>query len=223
MLKRLLKIGLCIIVVILVLGPAVGYWLRRTLNSSDLRTRYNFIYKFHIPTFNKEPNALLVETISNRTPGNALDVAMGEGRNALWLAANNWNVTGFDISDEGLRQANTKAQKAGIKINSILSSSEAFDYGHEKWDLIVMTYAFAPIEDEAYVVRLRDSLKPGGLLVFEHYQRVGTNDTTPGTIRPGHAREVFREFRVLRCEEAVMSGDWLTRFKQPLIRLVATR
>ena len=73
MLKRLLKIGLWVIVIILVLGPVVGYWLRRTLNSADLRTRYNAIYKFHIPTFNKEPNALLVNTVSDQTPGKALE------------------------------------------------------------------------------------------------------------------------------------------------------
>jgi ubiquinone/menaquinone biosynthesis C-methylase UbiE len=223
MLKRLLKIVLCIIALILVLGPAVGYWLRRSLNSSDLRTRYNLIYRFHIPSFKKEPNALLVETASSQTPGNALDMAMGEGRNAIWLATKKWDVTGFDISDEGLRQANANAQKAGVTINTVLSSSESFDYGHEKWDLIVMSYAFTPIEDEAYVARLRDSLKPGGLLVFEHYQKISTNDKTPGTIKPGQARQIFHDFKVLRCEEAVMRGDWLTQSRQPLIRLVATR
>lgn len=115
MLKRLLKIALCILVLILVLGPIFGYWLRRSLNSSDLRTRYNFIYRFHIPTFNKEPNALLVETASKQKPGKALDIAMGEGRNAVWLASNKWEVTGFDVSDEGLAQANNRAQKAGVK------------------------------------------------------------------------------------------------------------
>ena len=223
MLKRLLKIGLCIIAVILALGPPVGYWLRRSLNGSDLRTRYNVIYRLHIPVFKKEPNAMLGETVSNQTPGKALDVAMGEGRNAIWLAAKKWDVTGFDISDEGLRQAKATAQKAGVAINAVLSSSESFDYGHEKWDLIVMSYAFTPIEDETYVARLRDSLKPGGFLVFEHYQRVSTNDKTPGTIEPGQARQVFHDFKVLRCEEAVMRGDWLTQSKQPLTRLVATR
>ena len=55
--------------------------------------------------FSHEPNRLLVETVQTATPGKALDLAMGQGRNALYLASQNWTVTGIDLSDEGLRIA----------------------------------------------------------------------------------------------------------------------
>ena len=59
--------------------------------------------------FNHEPNKLLVDTIKGRKPGTALDVAMGQGRNAIYLASQGWKTTGVDISDEGMRQARDAA------------------------------------------------------------------------------------------------------------------
>ena len=46
------------------------------------------------PRINWKPNAFLVEMVKNRKPGRALDVGMGQGRNALWLAGQGWDTTG---------------------------------------------------------------------------------------------------------------------------------
>jgi 2-polyprenyl-3-methyl-5-hydroxy-6-metoxy-1,4-benzoquinol methylase len=45
------------------------------------------------------PNAFLIKVVEGRKPRTALDMAMGQGRNALMLAQRGWDVTGFDISD----------------------------------------------------------------------------------------------------------------------------
>jgi 2-polyprenyl-3-methyl-5-hydroxy-6-metoxy-1,4-benzoquinol methylase len=55
--------------------------------------------------FEKQPNRLLVDAVAKRKPGRALDVAMGQGRNALYLASRGWKVTGVNFSDEGVRAA----------------------------------------------------------------------------------------------------------------------
>ena len=52
----------------------------------------------------------LAETIKRKKPGTALDIGMGEGRNAIFLAAQGWEVTGFDISDVGVKLAREAAQ-----------------------------------------------------------------------------------------------------------------
>ena len=220
MLRRTLKIALLIVALLAVIGGLIGYFFRGLMGDKP-QAFFNALYKHPMGYFSKDPNTLLVETVSSLKPGKALDVAMGEGRNAIWLATKGWDVTGFDISDEALRQAVERARRAGVTINTVQAASENFDYGHDKWDLIVMSYAFAPIQDAGYVARLRDSLKPGGLLVFEHYQR--TSASVPGTLSRGQAKETFREFKILRCEESAMRGDWVFRLKLPLVRLVATR
>jgi 2-polyprenyl-3-methyl-5-hydroxy-6-metoxy-1,4-benzoquinol methylase len=48
------------------------------------------------PIFTEQPNALLIGAIQGRKPGRALDFGMGQGRNAVFLAQQGWDVTGFD-------------------------------------------------------------------------------------------------------------------------------
>jgi len=63
-------------------------------------------------------NKFLAETIRGRKPGRALDIGMGEGRNALFLATQGWEVTGFDISEVGVQLARAAAQKKGLKVET---------------------------------------------------------------------------------------------------------
>ncbi len=49
-----------------------------------------------------QPNRFLVSEVSGLTPGRALDLACGEGRNAVWLARQGWDVVGVDFSQNGL-------------------------------------------------------------------------------------------------------------------------
>jgi 2-polyprenyl-3-methyl-5-hydroxy-6-metoxy-1,4-benzoquinol methylase len=43
-------------------------------------------------------------------PGSALEIGMGQGRNTIAIARLGWKVTGIDISDEGIRQAEAKRE-----------------------------------------------------------------------------------------------------------------
>ena len=52
-----------------------------------------------------EPNRFLVAETTGLTPGRALDLACGEGRNAAWLASRGWDTTGVDFSSVGLTKA----------------------------------------------------------------------------------------------------------------------
>jgi methylase of polypeptide subunit release factors len=67
------------------------------------------------PEFNTAPNALLVEVVKDLQPGTALDVGMGEGRNAIYLAQRGWTVTGFDIADRAMEVAKKRANQIGKK------------------------------------------------------------------------------------------------------------
>ena len=88
--------------------------------------------------FNLKPNQLLAETIDGITPGTALDVATGEGRNAIFLAQKGWKVTGFDIANEALDSIQKRAKQQDLKINTVHASREDFDFGTNKWDLVVL-------------------------------------------------------------------------------------
>jgi 2-polyprenyl-3-methyl-5-hydroxy-6-metoxy-1,4-benzoquinol methylase len=81
-----------------------------------------------------------MECIKGRRPGRALDVGMGNGRNSIALAQNGWQVTGFDIAALGVQQANLKAARLGVSLTTSVQSDQDFDFGVNRWDLIVLTY-----------------------------------------------------------------------------------
>ena len=108
------------------------------------RVLWNKVYGGHDPIFVETPNPLLASAVLDRKPGKALDFGMGQGRNAVFLAMQGWDVTGFDPSDEGIRLAQANAAKAGVKIRALVESDDQFDFGVARWDLIVMTYIRSP-------------------------------------------------------------------------------
>lgn len=161
---------------------------------------FNKVYSAPSKWFVDKPNALLASIVDTLPPGRALDVAMGQGRNTIFLAQKGWEATGFDLAEEGLKVARTTAAKVGLKIDAVVGDVGSFDYGTQKWDLIVMCYAFAPVADSAYLERIRAALKPGGLVLFE-----ATHD---GSGPPNALIRSFLGFRILHYEDVKTKPEW---------------
>ena len=182
------------------------------------RIMFNNIYSSSTPGFVTQPNALLISTVESRKPGRALDVGMGQGRNAVFLAMKGWDATGFDISEVGLAVARKNAERAGVKLNAIRETDEAFNYGSDQWDLIVYMYEPFPVASAAYVERLRTSMKAGGIIVIESF-----GENAPTAIDPGQLLTAFKDFRLLHFEDTVTMPDWGDRTKRRVVRMVAEK
>jgi SAM-dependent methyltransferase len=177
--------------------------------------------------FSTAPSPLVEETIKALRPGTALDVGMGQGRNSVYLAGRGWTVTGYDISDQALAAARANAAKAGVTITAVKASHDTFDFGANRWDLIVMTFAWAPVSDPAFVRKLHRSLRPGGVIVYENFV-VESGQPALESVhasRPNEAPKLFAGFRVLRSEETTTKGDWGSPNPNGdrLVRLVAQK
>ncbi|MBL0159326.1 MAG: methyltransferase domain-containing protein [Bryobacterales bacterium] len=186
---------------------------------------FNKIYAASNPGFSVKPNGLLMSAVEGRKPGRALDVGMGQGRNSVFLAIRGWDVTGFDVSDEGISVARKNAAAAGVAIRAVQKSNSNFDYGTAQWDLVVITYEPFPVTDQAYVQRVWNSLRVGGLLVVESFASdKGAAGRKPVDIDPGELlRAVFAaDFRIVRFEDVEGVSDWsLDRTR--LARMVAEK
>ncbi len=119
--------------------------------------------------FASVPSEFLVGAVKGVPPGRALDLGMGQGRNAVALAKAGWSVTGVDVSGEAVATAKRNAAAAGVVLEGVKSDYASFDLGREAWDLVAMIFAWAPIDDPAFVERVRASLRPGGFVVFENF------------------------------------------------------
>ena len=163
---------------------------------------FDRIYGMPNPPFKLAASQFLVRMAEGRKAGKALDVAMGQGRNSHFLASQGWEVTGYDISEGGLAQARQLAERAGLKVRTVCASHQEFDYGTAQWDLIVETFAFTNLSDDAYRRRLIDSLKPGGMLVIEGFGNPDANELRSPLL------EGFKELRLIAYEARDEVADW---------------
>jgi len=194
------------------LGVAAGERAKRlrTIEAEGRRLevdRWNRILTADKPVFNTAPNAFLVEMVKGRKPGTALDVGMGQGRNAIYLAQQGWAVTGFDPADKAVAQANATAAKLGVKLTTVIQGSEDFDFGENRWDLVVLSYV--TVRDIAgKVVR---ALKPGGIVVVEGFHRDVTKTRPVGggvVFDSNELPALFSTLRVLRYEDVDATTDF---------------
>jgi SAM-dependent methyltransferase len=175
------------------------------------------------PVYNEAPNAFVSRIAAQLKPGRALDVQMGQGRNALHLAAKGWNVTGFDISGEGVRSTLKAADQRGLKISAVQADHREFQYGEGSWDLIVLSYPWIPFSDRETYQKILRSLKPGGSLVYEHFLNTSKDE------RQGHlpaANQLLREFSGLHIvfyEETTAEADWSVGTESQVVRLHARK
>lgn len=173
---------------------------------------FDRIYRMDTPPFKTTASQFLARMVEGRKPGRALDVAMGQGRNSLFLAGAGWEVTGYDISEDGMTAARAAAGKAGLLMRTVLASHDQFDYGTAQWDLIVETFAFTNLSDAAYRKRVIDSLKPGGLLVIEGFGGGPRNALLQG----------FGDLRIVAYEDRDDVADWGMQ-KMRLTRIAAQK
>ena len=169
------------------------------------------------PEFQTEPTRLLVEAVAHLKPGRALDVGMGQGRNALFLAQRGWNVTGFDVSAVGLAAAREAASAQGLSLAAIHASDEEFDFGRERWDLIAILYAI----EKRSVFRVRDALRPGGVVAVEGAHRSASGGDWE--FESNELLRIFEGFRILKYEELDGAYDWAPAKPVRMVRLVAQK
>jgi SAM-dependent methyltransferase len=91
-----------------------------------------------------EPNRFLVAEVEELPPGRALDVACGEGRNAVWLAEHGWDVTGVDFSKVGLEKARRLAEARGVSVEWERADITEHAPAPERYDLVIVMYLHLP-------------------------------------------------------------------------------
>jgi len=160
-------------------------------------------------TMPDEPAALLVENLSLLPKGGeALDIAMGAGRNALYLASLGFRVTGIDVSAVAVEQCREKAERLGLPVEALVADLERSPLPANEYDLIVNFYYL----QRSLAPQIVAALKPGGLLVFESFtidqlQFGWGPKSADHLLRPGELRQMFPNLETLLYHEGLVQGD----------------
>jgi cyclopropane fatty-acyl-phospholipid synthase-like methyltransferase len=160
--------------------------------------------------FGTEPNAFLAAQAQRLSPGmRVLDVACGEGRNAVWLARQGCRVTAFDISPLALQKARRLAAEGSVEVEFHEQSVDGWQWHGGAFDAVVCIFIqFAePAQRERLFQGFHDTLVPGGLVLLQGYTPKQLEYRTGGPGQRSHLytapllREAFARFELLELRE----------------------
>ena len=153
--------------------------------------------------FGTKPNDFLRDEFRKITSGGSvLCLAEGEGRNAVFLAQQGYQVTAMDLSDVGLNKALQLARDRGVDIITQVADLADYEFGEAQWDGIVAIWAHLPKAVRQHVhAQIAPALKPNGVFILEAYieQQLNMNAVGGPTATQ---QERFGSLAVLRSELA---------------------
>ncbi|RMH09726.1 MAG: class I SAM-dependent methyltransferase [Nitrospirae bacterium] len=150
--------------------------------------------------FGTEPIPFLRAHAHLLPKGKVLDIAMGEGRNGVYLATQGFDVTGIDISPVGLKKAQALAARHGVTIATQVVDLEAYTLPKNAYDVIICTYYL----QRDLFPQIIDALKPGGMALVETYtiDHLKYRPRFPRAylLKTNELLTVFRGMKVLRYQ-----------------------
>ena len=161
----------------------------------------------HIHHHSQQPSPFLVENIDLLPKGRALDLAMGGGRNAVYLAKIGYKTEGIDISREEVGAALELARKSGVDLKAHIQDLEgSVHFDEASYDVIIcFNYLHRPL-----IPKMKDALRTGGMIVYETYivdqARFGRPRNPNHLLKQNELLHMFREFRCLRYREGIIEN-----------------
>lgn len=191
-----------------ILLPCIGQVV--SANEED-KKRWNKRYDTKEYIYGKEPIRFLKENINILTRGKVLVLAMGEGRNAIFLAENGFDVDGCDISEVAVEKSKLLAARNNVQLNAFVADLEKYKIPTNKYDLITCIY----YTQRNLIPQIKNGLKKGGMVLFETYTidqlKYGTD--APGPKNPAYLLkhnellDLFRDFHILYYREGEIATD----------------
>jgi tellurite methyltransferase len=165
------------------------------------RQRWDARYEGEEFIFGKQPVAFLKEIVHLLPKGRALDIAMGEGRNGVFLATRGFDVLGLDISEKGLRKAHELARDSNTTIATKVVNLEKASLPADEFEVVVMTYYL----QRDLFPQIKKALKPGGMVVIETYNkdhaRYRPEFPKEYLLEKKELPEVFKDFEILEHQD----------------------
>lgn len=114
-----------------------------------------------------EPNRFVVAELAGLPPGRALDLACGEGRNAIWLAELGWRVTAVDFSEIAIAKGRERAARLGLDVDFVYADLLDYEPEPDAFDLVLVLYLQLPADERRLVLaRAADALTPGATFLL---------------------------------------------------------
>lgn len=158
--SQTIVLGLLSLLSLVVFVPLDSSWA-----AEKDKERWNKKYETETYVFGRDPIPFLKNHVDLLPKGAVLDLAMGEGRNGVFLATQGFQVTGVDISETGLKKAQTLASEKGVTLTTMVADLEQYIIPPNTFDVIICTYYL----QRDLFPNIAAALKPGGMALIETY------------------------------------------------------
>lgn len=153
------------------------------------------------------PSEFLKSNINLLPHGRVLDIAMGYGRNAIYLAKMGYLVDGLDISEEAVNESFRLAEKQGVEINAkIIDLENEYRVPENYYDVII---CFNYLQ-RSLIPSIKNGIRIGGIIVYETYiidqTQFGRPKNPEHLLKHNELLRLFQEFRCLRYREGIIDG-----------------
>jgi SAM-dependent methyltransferase len=155
-----------------------------------------------------EPNRFLVVETERLAPGRAIDLACGEGRNAIWLAERGWQAVGADFSEVGLQKARQLANGRGVNVEWVAADLLNYRPDPRAFDLVLVFYLQVPAAERRPILQAAaEAVAPGGTFLLvahgsSNLQHGHGGPQDPAVLYAAHDVVIDIEGRGLQIERA---------------------
>ncbi len=179
--------------------------------SADPKDRWDQVYNQPTYIYGKSAASFLVENYQYIPyQSSVLDLGMGEGRNAIFLAQKGYQVTGIDLSSVAVKKAKSLAQERGVKLKTVVASALEYDFAEKSFDAIICFY----FVDRNLIKKMKKWLKPQGIIIFEAYSleqkktQKNALEQDSDYLQEGELLQLFSDFRILKFEEPLHKNQF---------------
>lgn len=197
-----------------------------------MKEKWNERYSGEEFVYGIEPNAFFKESLGDLQPGKILFLGEGEGRNAVYAAQKEWDVTAYDYSDAAKEKALKFAEKSGVNIIYRVEDLADFNPEPETYEAVVLIFLHLQgnLRAQTHEKAIK-SLKPGGRIILEAFEKEQINNSSGGPANTDllySLEELFEDFQdlnLIRFEKAspVLREGSLHSGKAVTIRLLGEK
>ncbi|MCX8010969.1 MAG: methyltransferase domain-containing protein [Ignavibacteria bacterium] len=200
-----------------------------------MKEKWNERFSSEEYVYGKNPNKFLEETFINKKDlfkSPVLLLGDGEGRNGVFLAQNNLDVTSLDFSEFAVEKIKRLAKEKNVKINLILSDALEFNFVENFWGTIISIFFHLESKDRKIIHdKIKFSLKSGGLFLLEAFSPRQLNFTSGGPkdvdllYTSDELNKDFSSFEIMKCEEVETELDegLLHQGKASVVRFIGRK
>lgn len=172
------------------------------------REKWNRRYREWERLWRPEPSRELEALVEERGPGRALDLAAGEGRNALYLAQEGWEVTAVDFSEVAVERGRELTEELSLSVDWQVADLTEYEPSRGAFDLVSLFYLQIPWSEMVRIVgSAAQAVRPGGTFLLVGHDRTNIIDGVGGPqdpdvlYTPEEITPLLQGFRIERAEQ----------------------